>query len=149
MGFDVKVAASSRVTIVKSFTKMALELTNGLSSQRSFHPNQSCVRPSVPPHLSLRRKEEEEVDPPLQQRRRFLNQESKLQPILCICIWATDTYTIAHQYDRGIGSKPEHVGGVSFFIIWNFKRRIISQRTLLVLAHTQFYLAIQNQLIPD
>lgn len=122
------------------------------SSQRPFHPGQSCVRLSVPPHFSLKRKEGERNSP---------SSEAAQKSLGCnpFSAYASGPWTLTpllHQHDRVTRARAKVRTGraVSSFMTWNFfKKRTINQRTLFEPAHERFWdgltLPVQNQLIPD
>lgn len=109
--------------------------------------------PDLPISASGGRKRKE-VDPRLQKHRRFLNQESRLQPILCRSVWATDIHFIAPPTWPRQGPEARICWG-SFFLHYLelLQKANTKPENLIVLVHARFWdglpLPVQNQLIPD
>lgn len=99
-------------------------------------------------------RQRKEADPCLQQRRRFSNQHSPVQPFLCLHIWVMGAHSIAPPIWSGWGPNATICWGSVFLCYLElFQRATINQRTSLMLTHARFWgglmFPVHNQLIPD
>lgn len=134
---------------VKSFTKMAVQLINGLLLTKTLLCTSDLCEALRASPVGLRRKGKE-VDPCLQQHRRFPNQHSQVQPFLCLHIWVMGAHSIAPPICSGWGPSATICwGGCLSLLPGTFSESNSKLENTACTGPCKILFPVHNHLIPD